>query len=395
MSLLTFYLSPSDYGLIQLASGLIKLFAVCLSLGTPQYLMTKIYDPNYTEKLKISFSSFIVFSFLASLASAFILLSLYGFRMSFFNIPTQHLWYLPLIGFLTLSFEFMLSILIFKERASRYIVTNTLKVCAEFVFIYLLVMYFQFGWTGRIQALFISLILSIVLNYKFFVSTSNLFSKSVSLKAFLHDSKRGLPLVVLGFSILIFDISDRFFLEKMLGLRETGMYSVAYTYSSIVLIIGGAISNGISPKLYQELSKEHFSIKKLFIVTTVLIIAVCLCIYIMSGFVFQHLFDRQYSSAKSLVLSMTIGFLFWSMYVFFNSILVFYNKNILVAKISFIGIFINLALNYILIKMMGLIGASIATMLSCLFLLACSLFFSYQQIYRIRLKKQHLPTNMD
>lgn len=388
MSLLTFYLTPHDYGLVQLASGIIKLFVVIISLGTAQYLMTKIYDVNYAEKLKVSFTSFISFSFLFSLGLSVIILFSVFFDFSFFNIPARHLWYLPLIAFLTVVYELFLNIYIFKEESKKFIVTSTLKLIAEFILIYLFVILLSYEWVGRIQALFISLIVSVLIYYRYFLKSSNLIGHTVSFKTFIEDSKKGFPLVLLGFSILVFDISDRFFLEKMLGLKATGMYSVAYTYTSMVLIVSAAITNGISPKVYQELGKRVFSIKKLLWLNLVLVLMVCFGVYLFKDFVFDYLFDQQYSDVRELVLSLAVGFFFWSLYVFFNSILVYYNCNLLVAKISFVGILINLLLNYLLIKWWGIIGACYATMFSCLFLLISSVYFSYKFMHKARQEKR-------
>lgn len=376
MSLLTFYFNTEEYGLIQIANSIIRLFEVLISFGTIQYLLTKIYDQSYRTKLQISFSSFVYFSFFLVIIYAIVVLFFYFNNHTILNIPILYFCFFPFISFLLVLYELLCSLLIYDEYAKKYSFLTIIKLVFEFLFICIFIIILDFGWFARIGAMFFSISISIVFFIRY-LKKSNYFSKKVEFKTYLRNTKEGFPLVLLSISILVFDLSDRFFIERMLGLKETGLYSVAYTYSSIVMIIGGAIINAIRPRIYKYLTDKNKSVAPLFIMHFSLILIIAIIVVLFKGFVFGTFFNKQYFDSIYLTNSLVLGFIFWNFYLFFNSVLVFYNKNYLVSGISLCGILINLFLNYYLINLFGVIGASYATLISCIMMFSISFLFSY------------------
>lgn len=375
MSVLTFYLSAEEYGLIQLSNSFIRLFEILISFGTLQFLLTKFYDLSQQEKLKISFNSFIYYSFFLIILYVLVILILNFNSKTVFDIPIFYFCIIPFISYVSILYETLCSILIYKEHAKKYNYLTLSKLFFEIILIYFCIILFDFGWFARILAMLFSALVSILIFAKY-IKNSNFFSKKVEFKSYLYNTKKGFPLVLLSISILVFDLSDRFFIERMLGLKETGLYSVSYTYSSIVLIIGNTIFNAIRPRIYQNLTDKNNSIMRLFLLQSSLILILALAIFIAKDFVFDTFFDEKYMASKSFTNSLVLGFVVWNFYFFFNSILIFYNKNYLVSIISFFGIIVNLLLNYYFINIFGAVGASYATLVSCIIMLALSLIFS-------------------
>ncbi|MGV3631020.1 MAG: lipopolysaccharide biosynthesis protein [Bacteroidota bacterium] len=382
MSVLTFYLKPDDYALIQLSNGFVKLFTIIISFGTTHMLMTKLYN-NSADEIKTSFSSFFYYSlFITVFYSITLLLSAF-FTDNLFGVPIEYMWLMPLIAFLTIVYEFTASLFIFREQTMKFTLISFLKFGVETGAIILLIIVLGFGWLGRIEALIVSLMVSVGL-FTRYLTRQGFFSSNFSFRVYFADFKTGLPLIVFNLSIFVFDISDRFFLEKMTSLSETGIYSTAYTYSNVMILIGGAVVNAIRPKIYAQLSEGKFNLGKLFYLNFSLQLLVFVTVLLCNNLVFDYFIDSEYTRGRNLTFPMALGFLCWSIYIFFNSILMFYNKNGLVAKISILGIVLNLALNYALIKRFGAIGATYATCISCF----CITIFSWYFYVRLIHSKQ-------
>ncbi len=373
MSVLTFYLEPEDYALIQLSNGFVKLFIIIIGFGTTQMLMTKLYN-NSPEEVRASISSFFYYSLFITIFYVIVLLISALFTDNLFGVPVEYIWLMPLIALLTVVYEFTASLFIYRELTLKFTLISFLKFGVEVGAIVLLIIALGIGWIGRIEALVISLVLAIGFFTPYLIR-EGFFSKNFNFQVYFSDLKIGLPLIVFNLSIFVFDISDRFFLEKMTDLHETGIYSTAYTYSSVVNLIGGAVINAIRPKIYTQLSENNFSLGKLFYLNFGLQLFVFGGVLLCNNFVFDYFIDPGYSGGRSLTFPMALGFLSWCIYMFFNSILLFYNKNGLVARVSIVGIVINLVLNYLLIKRFGAIGASYATCVSCFCMTAISWYF--------------------
>ena len=61
-----------------------------------------------------------------------------------------------------------------------------------------------------------------------------------------------------------------------------------------------------------------------------------------------------------------IGFLFQSLYFLYTNYLFYYKKTKVLAMITFLGAILNLILNYILIKKLGVIGVAYSTAITYL-----------------------------
>ncbi|MFN5417922.1 MAG: lipopolysaccharide biosynthesis protein, partial [Flavobacteriia bacterium] len=230
------------------------------------------------------------------------------------------------------------------------------------------------------------LLISVIVFLRYFYK-ANLLSPQIDYKIAIVDLKLGLPLIILNASVFVFDVSDRFFLEQMTNLNETGIYGAAYTYSSVVILIGNGLIGAIRTRIFAQLSVNNFNLSKLLYLYLMIIIFVCFCVILGTDFVFHNLIDRKYIKGSSLIITMIFGFFFWSLYIYFNSVLIYYNRNYLIALISLIGIVVNLSLNYFLIKQFGVIGASFSTIFSCITmtLLTFIFYLKYLKINRSKI----------
>ena len=66
-----------------------------------------------------------------------------------------------------------------------------------------------------------------------------------------------LPLIPHYLSNYILNQSDRLMIGKMVGNTQAAYYSVAYTISTMMILIMNAINNSLTPYIYQSLENNN------------------------------------------------------------------------------------------------------------------------------------------
>nr|WP_288886118.1 oligosaccharide flippase family protein [uncultured Blautia sp.] len=184
--------------------------------------------------------------------------------------------------------------------------------------------------------------------------------------------KFGIPIVfhTLSYSILI--QSDRIMMDRMgIGDGDIGIYSLFYSFSSILSIILSSLNNTWCPFLYDDLNKDEKEplLKKtkhyieLFTVLTVG--------FVLLSFEVGYWFSGEiYVSGLGLVPILSLGIYMTFLYQFPVNFEFFHKESKIVAFGTVCAALVNICLNYFLISMWGSHGAAIATTLSYLFLFA-------------------------
>ncbi len=189
-----------------------------------------------------------------------------------------------------------------------------------------------------------------------------------------------LPLLPHYLSTMILNQADRIMIEKMVGLAEAGIYSVAYSASMILNILVSSINNAFAPWLYRRLEQKNYNgiakvVNMLFagvaIVLIMLIVFAPECIAILGG--------EEYSEAVKIIPSVASSLYFIFMYQIYANVEFFYKKNKFIAYASVSGAILNIILNYFGIKMFGYLAAGYTTLI-CYVLFGTSHFYFMNRI---------------
>ena len=164
---------------------------------------------------------------------------------------------------------------------------------------------------------------------------------------------------------LIYTQTDKIMLGSMLGNEEVGIYSIAVNLMQVLAILITPIQVSIFPKmleLYKKNYKEYYNFYfKLNTVVTQLYLFLSILSIIVVNFLFLKIFSYQYILAIPTYIILTIS-------VFFKANGALQSTHVTIKNITkkifyktFIGIIINVILNYIFIKKYGVIGAALST----------------------------------
>ena len=66
------------------------------------------------------------------------------------------------------------------------------------------------------------------------------------------------PLVIHSLSYLILAQADRIMIGKILGNSEAGLYSVAYSIASVIIVVQSAALQVLSPWIYQKMDAKDY-----------------------------------------------------------------------------------------------------------------------------------------
>lgn len=185
------------------------------------------------------------------------------------------------------------------------------------------------------------------------------------------------PLLISGLMIVIYNRTDQLMIRHMLGDTELGYYSVAVRLSELWGFLPEIICGSVFPAIVNAKAiSEQLYLKRLSYLYSFMIwlsIAVIVFVTVLAEPIIHFTFGDNYLSSKSSLIV-----LIWAnFFVFFSTV---YSKYMIVENQQKIlifydvsAVFLNIVLNLILIPKYGIVGASIATMLSVpmAFLLMC------------------------
>ena len=187
--------------------------------------------------------------------------------------------------------------------------------------------------------------------------------------------KFNLPLIPHYLSTVLLASSDKIMIEQLTNTANTGLYTVAYSFSSLCLMIFSAINSAYNPysmkaiknKNYDDLKKSTKGLLFFSIIFSILIIYLAPeGLFILGG--------EKYLSSLNLIPVLVVGIFFSSFYFVFSNIEFVYEKTKLIFPITLLGAIINICLNYLLIPIWGYEIAAYTTLIGYV-IIACLHYF--------------------
>lgn len=255
LPLYTHYLTPADYGTIELLDLLITVSTVLVGGRMASTLIFFYKRASGPDEQKRALSTAIATSALVGLVAV-----LAGFlfaepltRLVFpdaTNAPYTRIMFVTFA--FSLQLECCLSWLRAEHRAKRYVVYTLAQLLLAVTLNIVLIVVFRMGfpalvWSGLIVAAASSIPQLIgILRFTGLTVDRSLFKKIVAFAA---------PVGIVGVSTLIYHSGDRFFLKSSVTLGEIGIYALAYKLGMLVSLLPTSFNNYWGAKQY-DLSHE-------------------------------------------------------------------------------------------------------------------------------------------
>ena len=172
--------------------------------------------------------------------------------------------------------------------------------------------------------------------------------------------------IVSDMMVAIFSQTDRIMLKMLINEAATGIYSAAMACGSIANFVYSAIISSFRPTIFSDykISEKQFNVRmqQLYSIVIYLSLTVCLSITIFAKPIIYVVYGSEYGEAV-LPLQVCVWYSIFSYLGVVRNIWVLAkDKQKYLWIINFSGAIGNIALNYILIPICGVMGAAIASL---------------------------------
>lgn len=382
------FITPAENGLLSLFSNSLTFLMPFLAMGIIHSTSTDFFKLNKDE-FKDFFSTGLV---LPVVVMVFSTLLLFLFREQLYNmygLPYFFFWLIPLITFFNFCNEQWLNLARSSNKPKLYMKINLSKLAMEIVLSVVLVVWFSWGWLGRVAGIFVAFGITAILAFIYFYRNQYIFGK-IRKKYLRNELMYAIPLITMQVSIYCMNASDKFFLARYTNdNNETlGVYSIAFIFASVLLMLSNGMLQYFFPKIYATLSSGNINyklIRKLFKLFILLMAAGTLLILLIIPICYKiGIADMRYHAALQYYFYFCLGFFFWAINYFFYSFLLYYKQKKKLFTLSFISMVVSMTGYYFAIQHYGALGGAIAHCLIHASLIFVTLFFTrsyWQKIF--------------
>lgn len=360
--IITYLLSPQDYGKVGVFTSLTNIFVILLSLNTFTSIVRYYHEPDK----KIFDFIWTLVLFLIPFLLIFIPTLFYTLKLSFleyFNIGNDI--FLGSIIAATL-FIFTRLYLSYLQTSQQSRVYNTVSIFRGFTLLILtLSLYYLLPkdkYHGRIFAeVSVNLVLAIIILAILFKQSKIKFNGPL-LKYSLTYS---IPLIPHALSAVFLNSSDRIILNQLRGPEETGYYTFAYQIGLVLEIVILGTNKSWVPIFFNKLKeKKYLDIENLAIKYKKMIffLSVFLILYAEDGV--RFLANKSYHSSLDVIPIILVSYCFMFIYTIYGNYALFNKKTYLIAVNTIIAGAMNIILNYLFIPKYGYMAAGISTLFS-------------------------------
>lgn len=361
------YLKPEGFGMMNYATNMMFIFTPIAFMGmygiATRELVNLKYDVN-----KILGTSFVL-KLIASVAVFLFIAVLVQFTES----DSQSRWHIIIATLSLLVSPFGIIDYYFQSKVQSkfvvlsqqiaYITTSLLRLLLIYVGAPVGAFVFMFTLDAAIANGFL-----VYFYRKQGVRISSwLFDKEIA-KVFLRESPK---VILTEFFAYFYMRIDQVMIEKMLGYESLGIYTAAVKLCEPFYLLASVITTSLFPAIINGfkigVTEYKLRLQKLFNILTWCAILVCIGVQFFSRFIITFLYDESFYQATPV-----LSLYFWTSVFVFQGMLASHaymieQKQKFSAIQTFIGVGLNVGLNFILIPIYKLEGACYASLISYAF----------------------------
>jgi O-antigen/teichoic acid export membrane protein len=381
----TRFLSPADYGTLELLDLSLMLFGLVVTMWMNASVI-RCYHAygDQKEKNEVISTVLLTASLLGVIAATGGIV--FGKQLSQLILKSpsfyKYFWLLSATFFFSSINNVSFSYLRARERSKWVASIEFLAVTLTLGLNVLFIAYLKMGVIGILSSSLISIGLSATTLAIVTFREVNLNFSAVKLRAL---AAFGVPLVLTGMSAFAVNFSDRFFLQHFTTVSTVGIYALGYKLAFMLsFMIVQPFDNIWSSRMYQIAKRENAGLvfSRVFRYYCLFLIAVALSVSLVIKEIVSVISAPAFHEAYRVVPVVLLAYIFQGTYRYVVSGMYIGQKTIYVGVISTVTLLANLLLNYILIPPYKAMGAASATALS-FFLMAALAYAAAQKVLPI------------
>lgn len=381
----THYLSPSDYGTLELLDLTINITTMFIGMGLGSAIIRFYHKYENPEEKNEVFTTALIFVSLSCILVV-VLLEFLSFYFAKLILGNSGLFRYFQIVFVAMGLQTIStvpeSLLLASKQSVKFSSISIATLISYLTFNILFLVVLKMGIVG--------ILLSMVITKIFNTSSLLIITlKKIDLRFDLNKLKEmisfGMPLIPASLSMFVIHFSDRFFIKQFCTLNEVGLYSLGYKFGMILSFL-------ISAPIFRVWDSQRFEIAKsddakqvfgrIFTYFSAVLIFSGLGISVFIDEVIYIMASSEYHGAAHIVPIIVLSYILFGISNFFTLGIMLTNNTKYIAYTQISAAIINILLNFILISRYGIIGAAISTLSSFLFLAVFNFIIS-QRLYHI------------
>ncbi len=254
---------PAEYGLLALGLSIAGMAATVVGLGGDSAYARYYFDGGTAEDKRSITSTWVIFLLVWSVGAILLTLPFVPLLASWSGMPRERglVLTLALLGIpLTLLNSMLGQILRNEFRARLFTVLNVAGTLATLALSFAGAVLLHRGIAGVLAGGIVASLLFLPVRWWYVRSMIGLqFSMSWLRKMLAF----GLPLVPASMAYWVFGTSDRLLLSRLSTLDQTGLYSVANSFTSLLALLQGAVGQAWSPHLVRAYTEDAEAARRL------------------------------------------------------------------------------------------------------------------------------------
>jgi O-antigen/teichoic acid export membrane protein len=383
----THYLSPGDYGVLEILDLSISLLGMFLNMGITAALLRSHAAAKSPEQKRRTVST--AFLFVVATAAVTLVLSLLLVR------PTSHLLLGPgvpskylMLSLTSFIFGYVINLprtyLLALEASKAVVLVDTVALSLILLLNIYFIAVLKIGLTGILMsALVVGGLQLVVLSVWMLRRVGIGFSG-----ALMHEMVGfGLPLILSNLAMFTLNFSDRFFLQHLRSLEIVGIYSVGYKFGFMMnyLLVQPFFVMWQSRMYLVHKQPDHAKVfGQIFVLYSVLLTYGALGLAVLSPEIIRIMVDVRFTSSAAVIPIVAAAYVFYGLGFYAQLGMFLKGKTRLVGGVSAAAAALNLALNYVLVLHYGMLGAAWATLIGFA-AIAVGGYWLSQRVFRLPL----------
>ncbi len=358
-------IGPSDFGVITFSQSIVIMLLAVTNLGMDGLLVNE-----FSKSVEKKYSNSVLFNtaFFSKLGISGLILAFFCFYSlifsnSSFSDETLSIFYITLISlvFYCQSVYVAYFQAISKSKLISYASIFSLLV-SSIVKVLLLVnssnsVYYAASFTFDLIILLLS---SVYVARKY--NDLSLDFKKINRTCFNYIFSKSYPLMFSAILLVIYSRLDQLMIAGMLGTEDLGLYGVAIRISDAYIFIPSMIASSFFPLISVDNSKENV----IFYFSIVFLAAVISCAFVLllGPILIPVLFGAQFVESISAMNIVVLSSVFAVVGSAATNYLITVNLTYIRLIRVFVGLIINVVLNFLWIPEYGIVGAAYATLIT-------------------------------
>ena len=381
LPLFTRYITPEEYGVIELLRPIINFIPLFFTFGL--YTAQTRYYFEIREKEKIKEYIFTLNSFLwvVTIIILFFLHSplkfILGKIIDYNKVNFYPYIFLALIaGFVKLYVHMARNYFKVIKKYSRVAIGNIIGFIAFAVISITLIVYLDYGVLGYMVAfLCYQSLLLYIFYFKYIKNTKWSFNK----ERLRQSLAIGLPISLSSITGVILGYSDRIVLSNFLAMEVVGTYSLAYNGGLILTVLISSFNSTWLPIFNELMGSERDNkykiVKERLTQFVLFIVFICLIGQMLGKEVITLIFPAEYNPTIQYLPFVLFAIVFTGINHYLKNILIYHEDTLYFPLFAIVSAVINLGINIIFIPKFGPLVAAISTIIS--YLLITIIYISF------------------